>query len=121
MVLNIGPRAPAQPSAVQTVNTSSSSVTVQWMISHLAYTPEQYTIYYGTVREMLDLRSPSLNSIADISASNIAYEISLQALTPNTVYYYQLHSANTYVETTTAVMMFMTSEAGKANRHTSLL
>ena len=98
---------------MQTVNTSSSSVTVQWVIPYLAYTPEQYTIYYGTVREMLNLRSPSLNSIADISASNITYEISLQALTPNTVYYYQLHSMNTYVETTTAVMMFMTSEAGK--------
>jgi hypothetical protein len=86
---------------------------VQWVIPHLAYTPELYTIYYGTVRERLNLRSPSLNSIADISATNTTYDISLQALTPNTVYYYQLHSVNTYAETTTAVMMFMTSEAGK--------
>lgn len=111
--LRLGRRAPTRPSAVQIVNTSFSSVIVQWVVPYLAYTPEQYTIYYGTTRERLDLRSPSLSSNIDISASNTTYEIPLQALTPNTVYYYQLHSVNTYAETTTAVLMFVTSEAGK--------
>ena len=97
---------------MQTVNISSISVTVQWMVPYLSYTPEQYTVYYGTVRERLDMRSTTLSSTTDISASNTTYEISLQGLTPNTAYFYQLRSVNTYAETTTAVMTFMTSEAG---------
>lgn len=112
IIVFAGRRAPVQPSDVQAVNISSSSATVQWVVPYLAYTPEQYTVYYGTARERLNLRTTSMNSNTDISVSNTTYEISLQALTPNTVYYYQLHSENTHAETTTVVMMFMTSEAG---------
>ena len=112
MIEHIGRRAPVQPTAVQTVNISSSSVTVQWVVPYLSYTPEQYTIHYGTVRERLDLRSTSLSSITDILAFNTTYDISLQGLTPNTVYFYELHSVNTYAEIAAAIRTFTTSEAG---------
>ena len=75
------------------------------------YTPEQYTINYGTSRETLNQTGADLSS-ADISAKNTTYAISLQELAPNTVYFFQLHSVNTYEETRTAVMTFTTLPAG---------
>ena len=94
------------------MNITSSSTIVQWVVPYLSYTPEQYTINYGTARETLDQRSATLSSTTDISATNTTYRISLQGLAPNTIYFFQLHSVNTHGETTAAVMMFMTSEAG---------
>ena len=108
----IGRIIPAQPTRVQTVNITSTSVTVQWVIPHLSYTPEQYTINYGTARETLDQRSAVLSSRADISLSNTTYQLTLQGLAPNTNYFFQLRSMNSYGETTTEIMTFMTSEAG---------
>lgn len=67
---------------------------------------------FGTDRETLDIRSPTLSSSADISALNITYALTLQGLVPNTVYFFQLQSVNTYGATTTPVMMFVTLEAG---------
>lgn len=108
----IGRRIPAQPTRVQTVNITSTSVTVQWVVPHLSYTPEQYTINYGTARETLDQRSAVLSSHADISLSNTTYQLTLQGLAPNTNYFFQLRSMNSFGETTTEIMAFMTSEAG---------
>ena len=112
IIILSGQRIPIQPTTVQTVNITSASATVQWLIPYISYTPEHYTIDFGTAREMLHLRSPTLSSSTDISALNITYALTLQALVPNTVYFFQLQSVNTYGETTTPVMMFATLEAG---------
>ena len=107
-----GQRIPTQPMTVQTVNITSNSATVQWLIPYISYTPEQYTIDFGTARETLGLRSSTLSSTTDISALNITYALTLQGLPPNTVYFFQLRSVNTYGATTTPVMLFATLEAG---------
>ena len=78
---------------------------------YLAYTPEQYTIKYGPDRESLDLISTTVSSTQDISATNITYKESLHDLAPNTVYYFRVHSENTYGETMTGVMT-LTLEPG---------
>ena len=101
-----------QPTLVMTVNITSTSATVQWAVPYLAYTPEQYTIHYGLDRESLDHMSNTIHSIQDISAKNRTYENSLHELAPNKVYYFEIHSENTFGETTTALMMLTTSEAG---------
>lgn len=116
----LGRGAPTQPTSVQTVNITSSSTTVLWVVPYLSYTPEQYTIYYGTTMDTLDLTSSVVSSTTDISATNTTYTISLKELTPNTVYFFQLHSVNTYGGTTTAVMTFTTSESGTNNFRTYL-
>lgn len=101
-----------QPAVVQAVNITSTSATVQWVVPYLSYTPEQYTVLYGTAEAMLDQRSTTLSSTTDITSLNVTYEVVIEELVPNTVYYFQLHSANTIGETTAAVMTFMTLEAG---------
>lgn len=95
-----------------TVNITSTSATVQWIVPYLAYTPEQYTIYYGLDRESLDYVSTVVHSTKDISAENRTYENPLYELAPNKVYYFKIHSENTFAETTTASMTLTTSEAG---------
>ena len=112
MMILLGQRLPTQPTTVQTVNITSGSATVQWLIPYISYTPEQYAINFGTARETLVFRSPTLSSSMDISALNITYVLTLQGLAPNTVYFFQLQSVNTYGETTTPVVMFATLEAG---------
>ncbi len=94
------------------MNITSYSATVQWATPYLAYTQEQYNVNYGTARDSLDQTSPTLSSTTDISASNITYDMPLQDLAPNTAYYFQLHSMNTYETTTSGIMAFTTLEAG---------
>ena len=96
------------------MNITSNSASVQWVIPYLAYTPEQYNINYGTARDSLDQSSPILASSTNISASNMTYSISIQELTPNRVYYFQLRSMNTYGVTTSAIMTLRTLESGIA-------
>ena len=110
-----------QPTLVMTINITSTSATVQWVVPYLAYTPEQYTIRYGLDRELLDHMSTTIHSTQDISAKNKTYENSLHELAPNKVYYFEIHSENTFGETTTALMMLTTLEAGTYNMHAQSL
>ena len=112
IILFIGESAPTQPTLVRTINISSSSATVQWVVPYLAYTPEEYTIHYGLDRESLDFASSTVYSTQDISAKNQSYENSLHDLAPNTMYYFMIHSENTFGEAMTPLMMLTTSEAG---------
>ena len=97
------------------MNVTAYSMTLQWVTLYLAYTQEQYTINFGTTRDSLSRSSPILSSTTDISASNVTYDISIQDLSPNTAYYFQIRIMNSYGETTTGIMTFTTSEAGKIN------
>lgn len=98
---------------MKTVNITAYSATVQWVTPYLAYTPEQYVVSYGTMRESLNQRSPVLSSITDIAASNLTYDVFIPDLSPNTEYFYQVHSTNTYTTTASVIMNFTTLEAGK--------
>lgn len=108
-----GPSPPIQPREVLATNITAYSATVQWVIPHLTYTQEQYNVSYGTTRGLLDQSSVVMSSSADISASNITYDLSIQDLMPNSVYYFQLRSTNTQGTTTSIIMTFTTLEAGK--------
>ena len=111
-LLFIGESAPIEPTFVRTVNISSNSATIQWVVTYLAYTPEEYTIHYGLDRESLDFTSTTVHSALDISAKNRSYENSLHDLATNKLYYFKIHSENTFGKTMTSLMMLTTSEAG---------
>lgn len=89
------------------------SAAVEWVMPYLAYTQEQYTVNYGTSSGSLDQSSIAISSTSDVSAANLTYSVSIQDLTPNTVYYFQLSSMNTRGAIVSSVMTFTTSEAGK--------
>lgn len=108
----LGPSIPIQPARLLAANITAYSATVQWVTPYLAYTQEQYTVNYGTTIDSLTLSTPVLSSGTVPSAFNVTYDIAMQDLTPNTVYYFQLHSMNTYGQTTSTIMTFTTAEAG---------
>ena len=102
-----------QPSGLQAVNITAYSVIVQWVVPYLNYTQEQYIVIYGISREILNLSSLTVASSTDISASNITYNTSMRGLIPNTAYYFQLRSINSFGTTLSEIMIFTTLEAGK--------
>ena len=116
-----GENAPIQPTLVRIANVSSTYATIQWVVPYLAYTPEEYTIRYSLNRESLNFMSDTVCSTQDISANNQSYENTLHDLAPNKVYYFIIHSENTFAEITTSLMMFMTLEAGIHNNNVCLV
>ena len=49
--------------------------------------PEEYYVEYGTEPTALDMTTASIASVTDTSLVNQMYSISLQSLSPGTVYY----------------------------------
>lgn len=107
-----GPAEPTRPIEVAAVNITLDSVTVQWVVSYLAYTPERYLVLYGTSNASLDRTSDVVLSTADLAASNETYNISVNGLEPNRKYYFKVYSSNTFDSVETAVMTFKTAESG---------
>lgn len=115
--MHVGQGSPVLPGGIQAITVTAYSATVQWMVSYIAYTQEQYSVNYGITRESLDQLSLVVSSSTDTSAANITYDVAVQDLTPNTVYFFQLRSMNTYESTLSAIMTFTTLEAGKRYYH----
>lgn len=109
----IGQSPPLEASELQVVNVTAYTASVEWKIPYLSFTPEQYVVMYSGESSSLDLVRPILRSGTDLSVSNVTYSTSLQDLSPHREYFYQLRSANTYGETTSAIMAFTTLEAGQ--------
>ena len=62
----------------------------------IAFTPETYSVKYGTERDSLEYSSnPGVQSGTDFSAVNLPFSVTVIGLTPQTVYYYQLVTSNT--------------------------
>ena len=95
-----------------TVNISSHNATILWMVPYLTYTPEEYTVYFGVSESLLDQRSEIQRSSSDLGARNEIYSLIITQLRPNTDYYFQIHSVNSYSETVTDAMNFTTIESG---------
>lgn len=60
----------------------------------VAYTPENYTVIYGTNRSILNDTSARVLGTPDITAINQIYSVTLRGLQPNTRYYYQVVATN---------------------------
>ena len=68
---------------------------IEWLVPEVAYTPETYTVIYGTDRTMLNYTSEPVMDASDITALNqIQYSVPLRDLQPNTRYYYQVVAAD---------------------------
>ena len=91
---------------------TATSVTVQWIVTMVAYTPETYVVQYGTSSDFLRNRSDELPGKMDFTARNQMYSIQLNELIPSTTYYYKVVAKNTYGSTSSIVGNFMT-ENGK--------
>ena len=87
-----------------------NEVTIQWTVTSIAYTPEQYIILYGLNESSLTQESDIVNGTMDFNSINDTYSVTITELDFNTVYYYQVRSTNTEGSTNSDVVMFQTPE-----------
>ena len=108
----LAPSDPEVPDVVRTVNVTSESITVVWIVPNLAYTPEEYTVVYGTNEDVLDQMSDTISSTTDLSAVDQQYALVITDLEANTQYYFQIVSENTQGSVRSDVISATTLEAG---------
>ena len=65
-------------------NVSSSSVIIQWTVSLISYTPEQYMVLFGLRENILNETSTAKDGNRNISVVNITHILVLDVLLPET-------------------------------------
>ena len=109
----IGPSLPLPPSDILFENISSTSVTISWRVHSVSYTPETYTVHYGTSNSESSqtVHGPTqLQEILNINGAE--YNVTLTDLKPYTQYYYYVNATNTEGTTQSNVSNFTTLEDG---------
>lgn len=86
--------APFQPTDISHSSPSPDFAEIQWLVTTIAYTPENYTIIYGKSQDLMNKTSTTIFSTPKISKSNQMYSNNIRGLDPNTTYFYQVISRN---------------------------
>ncbi len=105
-----------QPTAVQYTNTTHSTATIEWRITEIGYTPENYFIQYGTSALSLSQRTQSIGSGSDLTITNQIYSEMISGLASNTTYYYRVFASNSFASTTSSIGSFVTVPLRELNR-----
>ena len=107
-----GSSAPAQP--IDTVHTTLSSelAVIQWLVPVVAYTPETYTVSYGTDPTMLNYTSEVIVGSTDVTAINQVHLVTLRNLQSNTRYYYRVVATNTIGTNSSVIRELLTPQPG---------
>ena len=117
ILIILGPAVPVQP-VLRTVSVTPTTVTISWTIPQVSYTPENYTVIFGTSMDELNMISSVVNtnnidSLQFITATNIQYNVTIQGLNISVMYYYQVQSLNTIGKSYSSISKFTTLESGK--------
>ena len=107
-----GPSLPLIPTPLESVTASATSATIRWLISSVAYTPENYTIAYGVSSAQLDSTSDIVTGSQDITVTNAVFEVTVDGLHPFTVYYYKVEARNRHGTTLSVTYSFQSATAG---------
>ena len=104
--------SPRHPESVIVTSTTSTGVTIQWMLTKPfnATRPETFVVLYGTTQNGLTRTSTSM-IIA--TATNQTYSIQLNSLDIGTQYYFQVQSRNRFGSVVSNVMDFITDDTSE--------
>ena len=89
-LLPAGPTGPDEPMSLRSMATTFSTATLYWSIPRVAYTPETYTVEYGTNALNLNERSATVSGVSGVND----YSVELTGLQHATLYYYRVQSTN---------------------------
>ena len=84
--------------------------TIQWTVARIAYTPETYTVHFGTSSGSLTPFSQQQQSGDDFTATNLSFSVQLTGLSAGTTYYYQVVTVNSVGSNQSDLQQFMTNE-----------
>ena len=93
------------------MNVTSTTAIVTWTISRVAFTYEEYVVYFGQSMDSLSVMSETLYG-TDLEAVNVTYMVTLSGLEPLSTYYYQIVSSNSVTSSSTAILDFTTIQEG---------
>ena len=111
-----GPSDPEQPTSLTETDTSFNGTTIQWTVPRIAYTPETYTVHFGTSPGSLTPFSQRRQSGDNFTATNLQFSIQLTGLTPATNYSYLVVATNTISRTNMSMIgMFRTLDIRKCD------
>ena len=87
--------------------------TIHWTVPRIAYTPETYTVHFGTSPGSLTPFSQQQQSGDNFTATNLQFSVQLTGLSAGTTYYYQVVAVNSVGSNQSIVQQFTTSELCK--------
>ena len=91
-----------------------NKATIQWTVPRIAYTPENYTVYFGTSSGSLTPFNQQRQSGDNFIATDLSFSIQLTGLAPGTTYYCQVVAVNSVPGSTqSTVLQFITRERRK--------
>ena len=117
ILIIIGPAVPVQP-VLGPVSVTPTTATISWTIPQVSYTPENYTVIFGTSMDELNMISNvfytnNIDNLMFLTATNIQYNVTIQGLNINVMYYYEVESVNTIGKNYSSISNCITSESGK--------
>ena len=108
----LGSSAPVQPIDVVHTTLSSEIAVIEWLVPAVAYTPETYTVTYGTDHTMLNYTSEVVVGSTDIMAISQVYSVTLRNLQSNTRYYYEVVATNSNGTNSSMIRNLLTPQPG---------
>ena len=108
---------PEKPEVIEAVNDTSTSVTISWRVHNVSYTPETYTVHYGTNdSDQIGSTSQTVHGPTQLqeilNVNEAEYRVTLTDLKPYTQYYYYVNATNTEGSTNSTLEYFITDEDG---------
>ena len=111
-----------QPTNLSVSSPGATTVTVEWTVPLIAYTPETYVVSYSTdtLKRQVMMSDP-VESGADFDAVDQMFSVELTGLEPNTTYNYLVTSENTVNTTNSEPQSFATTVGKLINYHKGIL
>ena len=92
---------------------SHNRATIRWTVFRIAYTPETYTVNFGTSLGSLTNVTQQQQSGDNFTATNLPFSVQLTGLSAGTTYYYQVVAMNSVGSTASVEQSFTTTELCK--------
>ena len=108
-----GPSTPLQPSNLMSTEITHNRATINWTVPMIAYTPETYTVHFGTSPGSLTPFNQQQQNGDNFTASNLQFSVQLTGLSAGTTYYYQVVAVNSVGSTGSVEQMFTTTTLRK--------
>ena len=109
----VGPSSPLQPSNLMSTDVRHNRATIQWTVSMIAYTPENYTVHFGTSPGSLSPFNQQRQSGDNFTATNLPFSVQLTGLSAGATYYYQVVAMNSVGSAASDEHSFTTTELRK--------
>ena len=90
-----------------------NTATIHWTVPRIAYTPENYTVHFGTSLGSLTPFNQQQQSGDNFTATNLQFSLQLTGLSAGTTYYYQVVAVNSVGSTASVEQSFTTTELRK--------